>query len=194
MVLGLTGGIGCGKSTVLKIFASQGWSVYSTDDICHSIYSSVNQKFFEELRTRWGSDIFDDEGVPDRKKIAAIAFNNQAELRWLNSIVHPAVKQQVLSIIAEKKGKNLIFEVPLLYEAGWENMFDSIVSVWSSPAVQSCRLRERGVAESEIVKRIANQLPAEKKLEKADWALINNGSFKELEIQCNQLINKIKGH
>lgn len=194
MVLGLTGGMGCGKSTVLKFFTSQGWNAYNSDDICHSIYSRAALVFSEKLRTRWGNDIFDDEGFPDRKKIAAIAFNDQAELQWLNSIVHPAVKQQVLSIIAENKGECLIFEVPLLYEAGWENMFDSIISVWSSRAMQVVRLRERGVAESEIVKRIASQLSAERKLEKADWALINNGSFEELEIQCNQLINQIKGH
>jgi dephospho-CoA kinase len=192
MILGLTGGFGCGKSTVLDIFRESGWTVLNTDSLCHEIYEEGKAEIISELQDRWGEDIFSESGKIDRKKIAHIVFSDYDELRWLTSLLYPEVKEKTEKIIDQHRNDKLIIEVPLLFEAGWENMFDYIIAVWTNPEIQKKRLLEKGFDIEQIKLRNQNQMACDLKLEKADYGLLNNGSKEELRKQCIKLINTLK--
>jgi len=191
--VGLTGGIGCGKSVVNGIFAQFDWLVLDADDICHSIYDSADEEFLELLKRRWGTKIVTRDGAGlDRGKIADIVFNSEKELCWLNSVIHPAVYQKALRIRSAQPGKDAVFDVPLLFEAGWENRFDAVVAVWTDDAIRFRRLRERGMTEEDIVKRDSTQMSCRRKMEMSDVALINNGDIENLRAQCEMLSRALR--
>ncbi|WP_176013312.1 dephospho-CoA kinase [Victivallis sp. Marseille-Q1083] len=188
MRIGLTGGIGCGKSTVLQIFAEHGYHAYSADSICHEAY--LETAIVDALLERWGKRILGEDGRPERRRIAGIVFEESVELEFLTGLLHPYLKQRLAELLAAEQqgGYPAIFEVPLLFEVGWEAMFDCTVAVWSTPAVRYARLAERGWSPDETARREQAQLSADDKLEKADIGIINNGTRDELLRQCRLLI------
>ncbi|MDD2403428.1 MAG: dephospho-CoA kinase [Victivallaceae bacterium] len=192
MIIALTGGIGSGKSAALQAFAELGWKTLSADQICHDIYRD-DLDFIDQLYQHWGDTIFSMKGVIDRKAVAKIIFTQPDELKWLNSLLHPMIRQVADKQFTATPEDDYIFEVPLLYECGWEKDFSAVICVWSEASLIRKRLLNRGLNDDEISRRMANQLPADQKLERADFALINNGSLANLYAQCEILTNQIKG-
>lgn len=192
MIAALTGSIGCGKSTVLEIFSRLEWFTLSADRICHDLYNSGDLKFNGTIAERWGAGIINADGAADRKKIAAIVFNDRKELDWLNSVLHPIIMERAGQLIASVNNEFVLFEVPLLYEAGMEGRFESVICVWTSAANQHKRLKERGFDEKDIRLRVNNQLASDVKLEKADYGLINEGCVELLNEQCIILNHQIR--
>lgn len=191
MILALTGGIACGKSLVLKIFSSFNWNTADADLICHRFYDEKNDYLYERFRQQWGTHFFDNDGLIDRRKLAAETFSNPQELEKLNGIIHPMFKAVVRKMRADiaASGRNLMIEVPLLFEAGMQKDFDAVICVYSSLEHQRERLEKReDWPPDHIDQRIFSQWPAEKKLELADYGVINNDSVQSLEQQC-RLIN-----
>lgn len=188
MIAALTGGMGCGKSAVLNFFSEIGWFTLSADVLCHKIYAEQNDEFFSQLINRWGNSVIKPDGNADRKKIAEIVFANDAELSWLNAVLHPMIMHRAATIIATAKNEFVLFEIPLLFEAKLEKEFSPILCVWSSRQVQISRLLQRDISLEHIIQRIARQMPGNDKLEKADFGLINNGSIDLLYEQC-KIIN-----
>jgi dephospho-CoA kinase len=193
MIVGITGGVGCGKSTVLNFFADWGWSAIDTDSICHDLYNERNEQLFDAILNRWGRKVFSSRGEVCRKTIAEIVFNDPGELCWLNNLLHPMIKQRVDSAI-DKAGKNaeVIVDVPLLFEADWQSRFASIICVWTSEEIQRERLLRRGWNAKEIKTRINSQMSLTEKLQKSDIGLINTGSLELLHKQCKYIKNIIK--
>ncbi len=193
-LIGLTGGPGCGKSAVLKIFASfASWRVFDADEICHELYAEKNSPFAERIAARWGRDFLLKDGTPDRAKIAGMVFGRKEELAWLNSLVHPEIMRRVeRGIDACGCTDHVMLDAPLLFEAGWNRFADSVVAVWSSPEVQMERLLARGWTREHAGARIAAQMSASEKLERADYGIINNASPAVLETQCAELEKKLK--
>lgn len=190
MHLGLTGGIACGKTTALQIFSKNGWIIFEADDYCHSLYDRNNTRFIEMLSARWGNVIFGSNGEPDREKIAGIVFNDEKERFWLTSIIHPMVLEEI-GRIKRTSSNPMVFSVPLLFEAGWKREFDSTAAVWCEKVIQMRRLLNRGWSRENCQKRLSAQFSPEKKMELADYAIINSGSLEDLRLQCEYLIKNI---
>lgn len=144
------------------------------------------------LRTRWNDKVFHPDGKADKTAIAGIVFSDAEELRWLCSVLYPLIAENTRKAMEEHPGEDFIIEVPLLFEAGWDDICDKTVTVWTDAETQKKRLMEKGFTADDIAKRNSRQLPNDRKLEKADFGLINNGSLQFLEEQCSNLINHIK--
>jgi dephospho-CoA kinase len=192
MLVGLTGGIGCGKSAVAEIFSGLGWKKLNADSICKNIYDSKNSKLFHRLRERWGDKVFLPDGAVDKKAIAEIVFNAPEELKWLNAVLHPLIQEEAELFIKKHAGQDVIFEIPLLYEAGWEDMPDLVICVWTEHETQLKRLEARGMSRDEAERRLQHQHSPLEKLERADIGLINNGNLENLKKQCEYINNNLK--
>ena len=193
MIAGLTGGIGCGKSTVSSLFAKLDWLVLSADTICHDIYASKNTELYSAIANRWGSEVFLKNGLIDNKAIAKIVFNENTELNWLNQQLHPHIKARANDFICKNRhNTNIIFEIPLLFEVNWDTFTDTVITVWTAADIVLERLALRGLSIEEATARIKHQIDQKDNLSKADFGLINNGSIENLFEQCKIIDKKLK--
>ena len=124
--------------------------------------------------------------------IAEKVFNDETEREWLNSVLHPEIRSRLKKIISDSNAKWALIEVPLLFEAKFDAGMDKTIAIWSPEAVQMERLLARGWTRDHAEKRIASQLPASKKLELADYGIINSGSLESLREQCFRIAEEIK--
>lgn len=189
MLIGLTGGIGSGKSTVSLLFSELGWQTMDADKICHDLYKDSSCEAYAQMVKRWGQEIVsDDDCSIDRNMVAALVFKHSDDRKWLNSILHPMVLDRAIKMYSQFDAKiPVVFDVPLLFEVNWEKYFTKIIAVFATKEIQKQRLLDRGMANDEIDRRIASQMSMEEKLEKADFALVNNGSLELLRKQCQKV-------
>lgn len=188
----VTGGLSCGKSSVCRFFKKFGSYTVSADEVVHQLLSPetlTGQKIVELI----GNDIIINNQI-DRSKIAQKVFNQPALLKSLEQILHPAVHEEIEKQYEreKKKGETKLFvaEIPLLFEAGAEDYYDTIVAVVANPAISQKRFYQAtGYGEEEFRKRSVRQLPLEEKTAKADFIIENNGSLEELEEKTKQLMN-----
>ena len=195
MILGITGAFGCGKSAVLAAFAAHGWRTADADTLCHELYAEPGGAMARQLAERWGKRILTAEGAVDRRKVGEIVFEKPEELVFLTELLYPELERKLDTLIGDcrRDGADGAYELPLLYEAGYEGKFDCVAAVWAAPEIRRARLREhRNFTELEIRQREARQLFADAKLERADFALINNGELRELELQVEHLVATLK--
>jgi dephospho-CoA kinase len=185
--IGLTGGIGCGKSTVVQLFAAAGWRTIETDAVVRDCLAG-DAAVHAALRERWGLEVFDAEGAVDRKAIAARVFSEPSELAWLEMLLHPLVRHAWESAIRQAPQLNWLIEIPLLFEKRLENEFDLIVCVTSPPDVVESRMIHRGYSGDEIKQRRLRQMPLEEKARRADCVISNAGSLEFLKQQTKRLI------
>ncbi len=173
--IGITGGMGSGKTTCCEIFTSLGVPVYNAD-MRGKFILQENAHAKEKLLNYFGKDIFDDKGILDRKKLAAIVFNNTEKLRILEGIVHPAVQEDFADFRrAHFTAKYIVKEAALLYESGTYKDLDKIIVVDAPMEIRLKRIMERdGISSDEIMARIEKQWPDEKKLEMADYIIQND--------------------
>lgn len=181
MLIGITGGIGMGKTTVLRDFASLGASVLDADDVAHSLYEP-GREAYRAMVGRWGDSVLDGEGRIDRAGVGRRVFGDAAELGWLNGLLHPLIRAELRR--ASEGSAPVYAAVPLLYESGWESDASKVVAVWCGPAVQRARLLARGWSEAEIARRLGAQVSAEEKLRRADYAVLTDCSWELLRAQC----------
>ena len=195
MILGITGSFGAGKSTVREEFSLQGWHFFDADKVCHDIYASPSGEFFNRITACWGNSIIAPDGSIDRRKLAETVFGKPDELKNLTDILYPELNRRMDSEIAmcRNKGLNGAFEIPLLFEQDYAARFDAVLTVWGAVEIRHQRLKDlRHFTDEEIAKRENQQLPSDEKLERADFALINNGSKELLRKQILILTDKIK--
>ena len=185
LVVGITGGIGSGKSTVLELFRSAGLNVLDADTVVHQLYKN-NSVITEQLTQRWGDCILDENNSINRAAVAEIVFKDQSELNWLNSVFHPQVRQ-IIKYEAEKSEKGLWCAVPLLYEVGWQQDFNEIISIWCDHKTQIERLEKRAWSEMHIKQRLSSQMSMDLKLQKADYGIINVSNLETLKKQCESV-------
>lgn len=188
MLIGLTGGIGCGKSTALTLFRQLGWQTVDSDAICGELYARKDKRLLDPLVKRWGYDaVFLKNGELDKVGIAGIVFRDAKEMTFLEKIIHPLIKERAFQIINSFEDNRVIFDVPLLFESGWDKDCDKTVAVWTTGKIQYRRLYDRGWGDSEIERRIKSQLTPDEKLQLADYALINTGDIDLLMEQCRNI-------
>ena len=187
-VVGLTGGIACGKSTVLELFGKNGWHAISTDELAGEILAS-DEEVADLLKGRWGKEIFDGRGIVDKKRIAEIVFASAHERTWLEEILHPRVRTMWKAKIESVDGSRFVVEIPLLFENELQSHFCKTISVFATREIQLQRLLERGLPEDQAKARIDAQLPVERKAELADVVILSTGSLGFLERQVLSLLN-----
>ena len=195
MILGITGSFGAGKSTVREEFSALGWHFFDADKVCHDIYASPAGEFFNRITAIWGSEIIASDGGIDRKKLAEKVFRKPEELKKLTDLLYPELDRRLDSAIAacRQNNQNGAFEIPLLFEKDYTARFDAVLAVWSAAEIRHQRLKTlRNFSDEEIIKREEQQLPSDEKLERADFALVNNGSRELLRKQILILTDKIK--
>ena len=180
--VGITGGVGAGKSAALSIFASLGARVLDADSIVHRLYEPGGG-LGSLLASRWGPKILTPAGGVDRAALAAIVFASEQELEWLNQVMHPRVRQVIRSEMRQP-GPPLFCAVPLLHEVGWDRDWDWVVAVWCDANTQRERLCRRGWSDKQIAQRLQRQLSMDEKLIRSDIGIINTGSPELLARQC----------
>ena len=186
MIIGLTGGMGCGKSTAARLFSDRGFRRLDSDQVVRDEVLT-DPAVVAALRAQWGEAVAPG-GVVDRGVVADRAFADDAARLWLESVIHPRVYARWRQVLAESPGASWVFEVPLLFEQGLENWFDFIVCVTTSSAQQIARLEERGISQALARQRISKQLPLAQKVEQADYVLLNDGSVEFLRAQVDRLL------
>ena len=188
--IGLTGGIGAGKSEALAAFARAGAATLSTDRVAHDLLDRDDVR--ELLLERWGPEVARGDAV-DRARVAEIVFERPDELSWLESQTHPRVGEAVMKW-RQELGSGVgvaVVEVPLLFEAAMEGAFDATVAVIADDATREQRLAERG--QPGLRGREQRQLDQDEKARRADHVIRNEGSLEELDAQVAELVGKIAG-
>lgn len=185
-LVAVTGGIGAGKTSLLRVLAELGQPTVDADDLVHELYRT-DTMLKAALASRWGQAVFDRQGNPLRPAIAARVFGSERELKWLNEQLHPRVRTR-LRREAERHAGPLFAAVPLLFEAGWQDDADLTVAVWCPRQVRLQRLRTRGWTADELARREQHQWTAEDKLAAADVGIVNSGTPELLRRQCELLV------
>lgn len=178
--LGLTGGIGSGKSEALRAFAARGAAVLSSDDVVHRLYAEPD--IVAAVRERFGDCALGRGGGVDRSALGQAAFAQEGGIDFLEQLLHPRIGRAREAWVAEQRAGDpapplLVCEVPLLFEADLADRFDAVVVVSAPDAVRERRVRERG---QDFRERSAHQLPEAEKLSRADMAYVNDGSLDDL--------------
>jgi dephospho-CoA kinase len=184
LVIGLTGGIGSGKSTVSSALAARGAEVVDADAIVREV-QAPGQPVLAAMVERFGPGIIAADGTLDRQAVADIVFGDTDALADLNAIVHPAVGAELVRRLDDAAGRDgvLILDVPLLVESGRDDMVGTIV-VDTDPDVAVGRLVEhRGFTEADARARMARQASRDERLAKADFVITNDGSLDDLAPQ-----------
>ncbi|MBK8475081.1 MAG: dephospho-CoA kinase [Opitutaceae bacterium] len=189
MVLGLSGGMGCGKSTATRMFAELGFRVVDCDRIVREEVLP-SPEIVAALVARFGPTVVGEDGRLDRAAVAARVFANDADRLWLEALLHPRVRESWRRALASDLEAKWVVEVPLLFEKGLENWFDSTICVATSSALQVSRLHARGVPADLAAARIAKQLPLPRKIAAADFVLLNDGSLDFLKEQVALLAGR----
>ena len=183
-VIGLTGGIACGKSTASAYLKELGACIVDTDGISRATTKRGGKGYFAVLE-HFGHDLLQENGEIDRKKLGSIVFSDETKRRELNAIIHPIVieesKEQMEA--ARKAGFSVcILDVPLLFESGMETLCDETWLVYVPRREQIRRIGERdGLDEKAAAARIDSQMPLEEKLKRADRAIDTSGTIEETQ-------------
>ncbi|MDA0714306.1 MAG: dephospho-CoA kinase [Bacteroidetes bacterium] len=181
--IGLTGGIGSGKTTVAKLFATLGAPIYMSDDRAKALmHSDLDLK--QAITERFGQEVYP-KGELDRKSLADRVFSNPAELADLNALVHPAVGQDFrawLETMEQDGHPYIIKEAAILFETGADKEMDEVIVVTAPESLRIDRVMKRdGVDEASVRARISKQWTEEDKLERADHVIVNDGEHSLIE-------------
>ena len=185
-VIGLTGGIGCGKSLAAQYFAELGALVIDADQLSRAAIERGTDGF-DEVVALFGDSILKDGNI-DRRALGELIFRDPAAKKQLESIIHPFVRREFEEAVASLKGEQvLVYEIPLLVETGAHERFDVVITVESEMENRVARLRGRGMHISEIEGRVAAQATREQRIEVADFLIENDGSEDELLRQVENI-------
>lgn len=193
MIIGLTGSIASGKSTVSKMLADMGFPIVDADLIARLVVEPGTDTL-KEIEAAFGSQVILPEGALNRAKLGELIFNDPESRQQLNNIIHPAIRKEMLrqraAFLADGH-KNVILDIPLLFESKLFNFADRILVVSVSEQNQLMRLMERnGLTEKEALARIGSQLPMSEKEAGADAVIFNNGTIEETKQQLVNILNE----
>jgi dephospho-CoA kinase len=186
--VGLTGGLGAGKSEALRLLGELGAVTLSTDEVVHKLLATDELR--DQVVARLGPDVARD-GALDRDAIAARVFGDDEARAWLEGVLWPRVGERVAAWRAGVEPDRVaVVEVPLLFESGMEGVFDRTIAVVADEAVRERRAAARGHAS--VVERAGRQLTQSEKAERADFTVRNDGSLAELRESLSRLLGKLQ--
>jgi len=190
LIIGLTGGIGSGKSVASDKFKSLGVAVVDADVASRTVVEP-GKPALKEIQDHFGSGIITAEGKLDRNKLREIIATDAKERKWLESVLHPKIGEQITKEISESTSVYTLFVAPLLLETNSQEMCSRIIVVDVPKDVQIQRTAKRDkVSSNQVEQMVAAQMKREKRLEKADDVLLNNGTIEDLEKQVEELHKK----
>jgi dephospho-CoA kinase len=190
-LVGLTGGLGAGKSTALAELASLGAAVLSADAVVHELYETETVR--DAVRERFGGAVLDGERV-DRAALATRVFENEDDRVWLEQFLWPLVRQRAEQFYAEacrreQPPRAAVIEAPLLFEAGGDAAYTATIAVVADDALRASRIAARDQAQ--LARREERQLPQPEKARRATYTVVNDGSVAELREQLSGVLEKI---
>ena len=190
-LIGLTGGMGAGKSTALKALERLGAAVQSSDAVVHELYEGAQLR--EAVVARWGEEVAPG-GVVDRAEVARRAFADEEGRAWLEATVWPLVGERMGTWLAQARAlepapRVIVVEVPLLFEAGMEGMYDATIAVVAAEELREQRAAQRG--HELTAERAARQLSQAEKAARATYVVANDGSVQELERELSAVLEKL---
>ena len=193
MIIGLTGGIGSGKSTVARIFAERGFPIVDADKVAREVVETP--QLLEQLQKAFGSTILDGAGKLRRSRLAELAFATQEKTELLNSIVQKPIADELRARLhaAESDPANtshaVIYDAPLIVESGSAGDFDYLIVVEAAKAVRTQRLvTQRHMDEADVANRMAQQATDEQRRGVANWVITNNRTELQLSVQVDRVL------
>ena len=190
LLVGLTGNIGSGKSTVAQLLSERGATIIDADVLARRAVE-LGTAAFEKIVARWGREVLAPDGHLDRAALRRVVFADHQQLEELNQIVHPEVERLRARLVdqAHQRGDRLVVcDIPLLFERHMTDRFDHIILVDSHRAVRLERLvKDRDLSETEAMEMIAAQMPAELKRARADYVMDNDGTLAQLERRVQEV-------
>ena len=196
-VIGLTGGISSGKSTVSQFLVELGAVIIDADKVGHEAFKPDSEAW-REVVAAFGRQIITANGAIDREKLGEIVFSNSEARSQLNQIMHPRMYNLVKTRLEEYQRQGagvVVLEAPLLLEAGWTSLVDEVWVTTASEATVLKRLRERtGLSEKESLARIRSQLPAEKRVKHADVVINTDCSLEELKAKVKEFWQELQAN
>lgn len=194
-LVGLTGGIASGKSTVAKILQSLGAAIVNADDLAREVVEPGHEAW-KEIVASFGADILQSDQTLDRQKLRTLIFNQPEARKRLESIIHPRVRALAEERIRQYAAAGypvVIYEVPLLFEGNLQEWLRPVILVACDVETQTARLQRRDhLTAADAEKHIAAQMSLKDKRRLADYVIENNGSLEDLERQTRQILEKLK--
>ena len=184
--VGLTGGIGAGKSEALAALERLGAATISTDRVVHELYEEPEVR--DAVVARWGAEVAPG-GRVDRSAIARVAFATPEDRAWLEQLLWPLVGRRVAQWRENASGVALVVETPLLFEAGLEGNYDATIAIVADEKLRKERAAARGHAS--LDERTARQLSQDEKARRATYAVENSGTLEELEQELSEVLAKL---
>lgn len=188
-VVGLTGNYGAGKSLVLGMFKKLGALTVNADRIVGALLEE--RAVIGKLREILGEAVFDAEGRLLKGKVSDMIFSDPSVRLRVEDLLHPLVFEKINETLKGRADKVAVVEAPVIFERGYERRFDVTIAVYSDEKTALRRLRLKGIKTGEALKRLNAQMPAEKKLKKADYSIDNRGNIKETERQAKEIYEKL---
>ena len=190
--IGITGGIGSGKTEVTNIIRKKGYLVIDADEISREL-AKPGEPVLDRLREEIGDSVFFENGNLHRKALAKLMFNNPDILRTVNGIFHTEIKKRIADMVsrADSDGRQVVFiSAPLLLESGTDDMVDEIWLVTADENIRINRTKERDdVSEADVFERIQSQMPDSEKRDRADIIIENNGSLELLHSKIEEVLS-----
>jgi len=192
-VIGITGGIGSGKSTFARMLAERLATEIFDADACARALLDEDEGVRAEILREVSAGAYLPDGRADRPAIRSLVFSNPQTKARLEAILHPRVRACWLGLAAEARtrGEALLIDMPLLFETNAQDFLDHVLTVGCSPETQLTRIRARGIADAEAEKIIRSQLPLEEKIGRSDGVVWNDGSLEILRLQAEECGSRI---
>lgn len=186
----IVGNIASGKSTVENELMKKGFKVFDADKLSHAILENSKDEVIQEFD---GFDVVEN-GEISRAKLGKIVFNNKNLKEKLEDIIYPKLKDKILKIFDENSSEKFVFiSIPLLFEVGWQNLFDKILFVKTDDEIRLNRLMKRNsYSKDEAMARILAQIPQEEKIKKSDFIICNNGTLEMLQNEIERFIIQLE--
>ena len=193
MIIGLTGGIATGKSQSSKIFKKLGCYIIDADKLSRTL-TTKNSKCLKDIVGVFGTDILNNNGSLNRKKLGSIVFSDKQAKTELERIIHPHIIRKTNEIIAKKYTvTDIVVDAPLLFEVVLDRVCDKVIVVYAEHSLQILRFMKRdNITEEEAEKRIALQMPIKEKMRLADITVDNSGTIAELENKIKEIYKNLK--
>ena len=191
MNIGITGSIACGKSTVSDYLIAKGYTIIDADKLGHVSLTSNDVK--RKLSEKFGDEILENNEI-SREKLGKLVFGNDDNLKILNSIIHPKIKELILKLQEEHKDENLVFlDIALLFEANFVDLVEKVVVVYVDEDIQLERLMTRNsLSKEDALKRIESQMSPREKASLGDFVINNSYSKEDTFQQIDEIIEKLK--
>lgn len=194
IILGLTGSIGCGKSSLSRILKDNNIDIIDADIISRKIFE--DEKLLALVFKHFGDSIRNEDGSLNRKALGNIVFNNDNKLIELNNLTHPKIKERVLNEIEKFKLYNkdiVVIDAPLLIEGGYLDIVDKVLVITCNEEIQVNRIQKRdNCSKEEALRRISSQISQEEKVKCADYTIDNSGNLDELKNKSNEFLLYMK--